>query len=214
MKKRLIAMGVLGSIAAGAGAVRASRTWGASPVERTMELSGDLHVPFPDTVATHAITIDAPPEDIWPWLLQLGQDRAGFYSYEALENLFGCQIEGIFEIRPEWQVREVGDVVPLAPDVELVVGELVANEALVFMEDPAGDLPGPGFPESFSWAFVLIPASNGQTRLLTRERYSWGEDGGSLSRMVTVPSCIMTDKMLRTIKALSERRIDMAPLTL
>ena len=212
MKKFFVALGMLGAVGAVVGTVRAARTWGAMPTERNMELSGDLHVLNPDTVATHGITIDAPPEDIWPWLLQLGQDRGGFYSYEVLENFIGCEIEGVFDIRPEWQSREVGDIVPLAPGVELVVGEIVQNRALVLMEDPTEVGPTfPGLPEHFSWAFVLIPASGGQTRLLTRERYSWGKDGGSLSRMVTVLSCIMTDKMLRTIKVLSEGSPEIAP---
>jgi hypothetical protein len=64
---------------------------------------------------TRAITIDAPPDVVWPWLAQLGQDRAGFYSYRWLENLAGCRMPDVREIRPDWQDRRVGQTVPLHP---------------------------------------------------------------------------------------------------
>ncbi|WRS29512.1 hypothetical protein U6G28_08270 [Actinomycetaceae bacterium MB13-C1-2] len=201
--KRLVAAGVLGAATLGAWVAHASKTWGATPTEQDMELPGDSHIPAVQLVATHGITIDSPPEDIWPWLLQIGQDRGGFYSYEALENAIGCDIEGINEIRPEWQSRNVGDVVRLAPEVELIVGEVIPGQALAFVEDQTKEGPGKGFPDSFSWAFVLVPVGDRRTRLLTRERYNWGETLHPLLRVVPIASCIMTDKLLRTIKSLS-----------
>ena len=68
------------------------RRWGATPEEVTRPLPGDGLVAEPVTSATHAITIGAPAGAIWPWLVQLGQNRGGFYSYEWLENLAGCQM--------------------------------------------------------------------------------------------------------------------------
>ena len=60
---------------------------------------------------TRAVSIDAPPEKVWPWLVQIGQDRAGFYSYTWLENLTLADIHNTFEIRPEWQGRKAKDIV-------------------------------------------------------------------------------------------------------
>ncbi len=204
MKKYLAAAGILSTTALGVWVAHASKTWGATPSEQNMELPGDSHVSVAPLVATHGITIESLPEDVWPWLLQIGQDRGGFYSYEILENAIGCEIEGIDEIRPEWQSRNVGDAVRLAPEVELIVGEVIPGRALVLVEDRTKEGPGKGFPDSFSWAFVLVPVEDGRTRLLTRERYNWGDRRNPLLHAVTIASCIMTDKMLRTIKSLSE----------
>src|SRR6266566_6970266 len=81
--------------------------WGSTPDEQAMVLPGDTA----DSSAylTRAITIDAPPAAVWPWLVQIGQDRAGFYSNDYLENLTGANIHNADVIRPEWQVRAVGD---------------------------------------------------------------------------------------------------------
>src|SRR5215207_10405172 len=85
--------------------------WGATPEEIRRPLLGDVLVSSPDWSYTHAITIDAPRSAVWPWLLQLGQGRGGFYSYEALENLIGCDIHNVPELRPALQDLHEGDVV-------------------------------------------------------------------------------------------------------
>lgn len=59
----------------------------------------------------HAVTINAAPEAVWPWLIQLGQDRAGFYSDDFLERAFGVDVHNVTEIRPEWQQRKAGELV-------------------------------------------------------------------------------------------------------
>ena len=66
--------------------------WGAAPAEVSAAMPGDELVPKPKITSTRAITIDAPPHDVWPWLVQIGQGRGGFYSYDALENLARCDI--------------------------------------------------------------------------------------------------------------------------
>src|SRR5690348_18017794 len=63
------------------------RNWGATAAERQMALPGDELIGDPAAMTTLAVPIEAAAADIWPWLLQIGQDRAGFYSYDALENL-------------------------------------------------------------------------------------------------------------------------------
>src|SRR4051794_20501588 len=85
------------------------RAWGSTPAEHAMALPGDS----PDRNAAlevqHAVTVDAPPEAVWAWLVQLGQDRGGFYSYDWLERAFGVDIRNVNEIRNEWQDRKAGD---------------------------------------------------------------------------------------------------------
>ena len=87
--------------------------WGAKPEDEQRGLAGDDFLPEDGTQILNAVTIDAPVEAVWPWLAQLGQDRAGFYSYEGLENLAGCEMRNADRIHPEWQHRELGDIVHL-----------------------------------------------------------------------------------------------------
>src|SRR5207248_2313440 len=87
--------------------------WGATSEVNTKQLPGDELVPQPEIQSTRAITVNAPAEEVWPWLAQVGQDRGGFYSYEWLENLAGCQMRNADRIHPEWQHREVGETVLL-----------------------------------------------------------------------------------------------------
>lgn len=86
-------------------------TWGTSPLERSAPLPGDELVPDARYVMDHAVEIQAPPEAVWPWLVQIGQDRAGFYSHDWLERLIGDDVRSADRIHPEWQALEVGDLV-------------------------------------------------------------------------------------------------------
>ena len=110
--------------------------WRSTPDERQRALPGDRLVPDAQQ-QTHAITIDASPEAVWPWLVQIGQGRAGFYSHDRLERLFGADIHNADEIRPEWQALAVGDLVrtyrPLRSFEPLgwYVGELEPPRTLV-----------------------------------------------------------------------------------
>jgi hypothetical protein len=113
-------------------------------------------VPDPTIEATHAITIEAPPSDVWPWIAQLGQNKAGFYSYGWLENLFGCHMPDVREIRREWQDVKVGDKVALHPKVALEVVIVEPEQTLVLSRD---------------WSFHLRPLDGGQrSRLIVRNR--------------------------------------------
>ena len=91
------------------------RSWGATAEEAAKALPGDELVPEPGMQTTRAVTIDAPVEEVWPRLAQIGQDRGGFYSYEWLENLAGCRLRNADRIHPEWQERSVGETVLLHP---------------------------------------------------------------------------------------------------
>src|SRR5579884_2543425 len=115
--------------------------WGASEVEEVQFLPGDELVPAPTDMCTHAITIQAPMEDVWPWLAQMGQDRGGFYSYAWLENLVGCHMHNADRIVPEFQHIKVGDPIWLHPRVPpLPVVHVQPGRVLVMgsnMDEPA-----------------------------------------------------------------------------
>jgi hypothetical protein len=96
--------------------------WGSTREEQALVLPGDVEAP--SFYFTRAITIDTPPAAVWPWLMQIGQDRAGFYSNDYLENLTGADIHNADVIRPEWRTRAVGDRVRMtSPEETAVVGE-------------------------------------------------------------------------------------------
>lgn len=140
--------------------------WGATAAEAAKTAPGDGLLPDAASAGTRAITINAPPERVWPWIAQIGQGRGGFYSYAWLENLFGCRIVNARKIHAEWQEVQRGDLVrlhPRMPGLPVVVAE--KNHALV--------LGGEGIPERHipptTWAFVVEPAGE-RTRLLVRWR--------------------------------------------
>ena len=87
------------------------RTWGAEAAERRERLPGDEYAGDPQRAGDRAITIHAPAEDVWPWLVQMGEDRGGFYSYAGLENLFGIHIVNAERIESRWQALATGDFV-------------------------------------------------------------------------------------------------------
>lgn len=149
----------------------------------------DLHAD-PAAHSTRAVTVEAPPEAVWPWLAQIGQDRAGFYSYEWLENLAGCQMHNADEIRPEWQQRELGDTVHLHPLNGLPVARFEPGHALV--------LEGWG-------AFVVEPHGPGCTRLIARARVHRGFGAVGNALLMEIPHFVMERKMLLGIKERAER---------
>lgn len=149
-------------------------TWGATKEERQKALPGDSLVPNAKIEATKGLTIGASPEAIYPWLLQLGVDRGGMYSYDWLENLAGLNVHSVDTIVPAYQVIEVGDFwrftpkdYVLNPGPGLYVKELRPNSAVLLcfgMENKPDDAC------VFTWQFVLEPQADGTTRLLLRSR--------------------------------------------
>jgi hypothetical protein len=171
--------------------------WGARPDEASRRLPGDDLLEGADVVATRAITIDAPASAIWPWLIQMGPGRAGVYTYDWIENLFGLDMHSADEIVPEWQTMEVGytwhDPQGKAMRVEVVDPE----RAIVLRAEDGG----------WVWAFVLVPEGSG-TRFLSRNRFLLR--GHALARWAFIAlmepgSLIMERKMLHGIKARAER---------
>lgn len=190
----------LAALAAYVVARRRQLRWGATSGEVSATLPGDELVPAPGLVATRAIGIEAAPEDVWPWLAQLGQGRGGFYSYDLLENLVAhADIHNADHIEPAWQHPRVGDDVRLHPDVALTVATVEPGRALVLTGGvPMGKVAA---PYTFSWAFVLRRGPEGSTRLVVRERYGfhtwWARP---LVEAVEVVSFVMSQKMLRGIR--------------
>jgi hypothetical protein len=103
--------------------------WGSTAEERALPLAGDELVPDAEQ-HTHAITIDVPPEAVWPWLVQMGQGRAGFYSHDRLERLVGAAIRNAEKIHPEWQRAERQAAVMLRPDVRMSISSRAMNPRL------------------------------------------------------------------------------------
>jgi len=185
---------------------RPQLTWGVTPAEAGMRLPGDEVLPRSDLTATRGITIEAGPAKVWPWLVQLGQGRGGFYSYDALENLVGCDIHSADEIVPAWQHLEVGEEVRLHPEVALTVAEVEPDHALVLRGAVSATGDQQTAPYDFTWAFVLRAEGADTTRLLVRERYAYLQPAAAaLVEPVAVVSFVMTQRMLRGIRDRAEQ---------
>ena len=164
--------------------------WGATAEERRMPLPGDDPAADSSGSLTRAITIEAPRASVWPWLVQVGQDRAGFYSYDGLENLAGCEMDNADEIHPEWQKRELGETVYLHPLRGLPVARFEPGHTLALE----------------NWgAFVLEPHGPDCTRLIARGRVPRGPGALTNGLLLEVPHFVMERKMLLGIKERAER---------
>ncbi len=133
-------------------------TWGATDEEIERAMVGDDIVEDPTFDATRAVTIDASPEDIWPWIVQIGYKKAGFYSYDILDN---DGIESARRVIPEYQDLKVGDLIPMSRSLNATVQVLEPNKHMLMVFDW-------GKPASWSWG--LYETGTGQTRLVTRLR--------------------------------------------
>lgn len=141
--------------------------WGANDAEVNATLPGDELVPVPASFVNRAVTIEASPEEIYPWLLQMGADKGALYSYTALEKLIGCPQVNADRIHDEWQNLEVGDEVKMCPNdpapPPYIVAQIIPNEALVLGHQENGkwvDL----------WQFILVPQADLSTLLILRTR--------------------------------------------
>lgn len=143
--------------------------WGSTAEERRRALAGDTVEPAADYVTTRALTIRAPAETIWPWLIQMGQDRAGFYTHNWVERLLRSGIRDVTEIHPEWQHIEVGDLVRTNRDIR---GKAMGWPVVAV--DPGRSLvvTSRSLPAG-TYAFVLDPLDAGTTRLVVRDRARW-----------------------------------------
>lgn len=186
--------------------------WGATPAEVSAAMPGDELVPKPKIASTRAITIDAPPHDVWPWLAQIGQGRGGFYSYDALENLVRCDIHSANRIVPRLQQLHPGDLILLAPAGGPCFRVSTARPPSILTlagADPKtrAVAPVPATPEEMAstWQWVLHPVDNGRrTRLVVRQRLSYPRRQAVLWHLVEPVSFVMERRMLYGIKARAE----------
>jgi hypothetical protein len=181
-------------------------SWGATDEELQAGLPGDELMGAADLTATRAVSVRARADVVWPWIAQLGQGRGGFYSYDFLENLVGCDIRSAERVVAEWQSIAVGDVVRLHPDVGLVVAVVEPGRALVLRGGVRiGQTPP---PYDFTWAFVLRDQADGSTRLVVRERYVYSRRWACLLvEPVELISFVMSRRMLRGVKERAERAV-------
>ena len=177
--------------------------WGATDQESDGSLPGDDLIANPDLTATRAITVHTSADQVWPWIAQLGQGRGGFYSYDVLENLVGCDIHSADQIVPQWQAITVGGQVKLHPEAGLGVAVVELGRALVLRGGvPMGAAPP---PYDFTWAFVLREEPDETTRLLVRERYAYTQRWAPLLvEPVAVVAFVMTQRLLRGIRERAE----------
>ena len=172
--------------------------WGATDHEVYGPMPGDELVPKASFAATRAITIDAPPELVWPWIAQMGYRRAGFYTYSLLDN---AGFDSADRILAEYQSPRIGDWMPMAKKVNdttaFRVKAFALNEWLLWEK-----------PDS-TWAWKLIPLEGGRTRLITRlkQRYVWEKPGSAILSLVLLEfgDFPMIRRVMKGIKARAER---------
>jgi hypothetical protein len=197
--------------------------WGSTDEEVDLQLPGDELVEDPKLQATHAVTIHAPPSQVWPWLVQIGQGRGGFYSYDFIENAMGLDIHSTYRILPEHQDLNAGDLIPLSPDgFGLRVGIIEAGKNLVLFGDSrqeesgSGPVLQPGDYMAASWGFYLFDTGDGSTRLVERIRIDWKEapQNTFFYRVFLEPgSFVMERKMLLGVKERAETRAMNIPVS-
>ena len=193
--------------------------WGATKDEFHMPLPEDELAPMPSIYMTHAITVNAPVEKVWPWFKQVGQGRGGYYSYDWLERLFGFGIHNVYEIRPELQDLKAGDHVRLHKNgMGVTVERMEENKKLVLWTDSrklekdrkyfVPPLPK-GMHIAGYWSFNLFARPDGTTRIVERWGIEWPPRSLWLNLILIafgeLPSFIMEQRMLRVIKKLAER---------
>jgi hypothetical protein len=191
--------------------------WGATDQELEQVLPGDDLLSDPAMSITRAITIEATPAEIWPWLVQIGQGRGGFYSYDWLENLFKLDIHTADDVIPELQDLKVDDFISFAPQegAGMMVASIEHERSLVllapdphFAEALQQQAEEPGFEMEGSWAFVLEPVDDVSTRLIVRLRISHTPSPVAAALLTTLlepTHFIMERKMLQGIKERVER---------
>src|SRR5689334_5730357 len=135
--------------------------WGATPSDLQRVMAGDGLIVDPTFSYTMVVIVNAPPDDIWPWLVQLGYQRGGLYSYDWLDRLFGfLDRPSATRVIPEFQHLAVGDIIRLGPRQQLTVAALEPARALVLSYNARGF--------EWVWQFGLYPLDKDRTRLVTR----------------------------------------------
>jgi hypothetical protein len=196
-----------GAAAIGLEVLHRRRDLGATPEEIAAVLPGDEFVPDPAEQTTLAVSVDARPTEVWGWLVQMGADRGGMYSYDRLENLIGLDIHTTREIREEWQHLAEGDRVvvvpkgygPMPDGYAFRVARVDPGRALVLRQAP------PEHPWNGVWSFHVVPDGGG-CRLLSRSRTEVATTAGMrvANRVMEPVTLVMTRRMLHGLKERAE----------
>ena len=158
--------------------------WGATDDEVRRAMPGDELVARPSVHATRAVTVQAPPSVIWPWIVQIGFGKAGWYSYDLLDNLGRPSAKHII---PELQHLQAGDLIPFyqgigAPEgVGVTVKAIQPEQWMLWWDDRTQDT---------TWTWALDPVDEQRTRLITRVRmrYRWTKPTILFSRLSSSPT--------------------------
>jgi hypothetical protein len=185
--------------------------WGATTAETKRALPGDALIDNPKQTATRAITIERPVEEVWSWLVQIGQGRGGFYSYDFLENLIGCDIHSVDRILPEHQQVAVGDKVRLGREgYPYYTVEAIEPQKYLLLQAGDPDSAEESPPVEDFWLFYLEEIDANTTRLIARNRRNYKPGVANFIMwhvIVELLHFVMEQKMLRGIK----RRAEAAP---
>jgi hypothetical protein len=169
--------------------------WGATDQEVSRAMLGDLeHIGW-----TRAITVEARPEEVWPWLLQWGQGRGGWYSYDWLENLFGFDIHTADRILPEYQDLAIGDPICMSKDFcPSRVTVLEPNRWLSWQAEDENGAP------VWTFTFGLFPVDGSRTRLVVRESFDNQFMPPAAVFVLEIPDAVMELKALDTVRNRAE----------
>lgn len=181
--------------------------WGSTCDERRARWPGDDLVEHPRVTSMRAITIDAPPEKVWAWIQQIGQDRGGFYSYRVLENLAGAQMPMIEQIVPEFAPRTLGEEIWLSVPssyggkAKLAVAAIEKDRSMILVSMEDYERIKNGEPiRGGTWGFILQPLPDEKTRLVMRSVAA-----RPMPSFWELPHFIMERRMMTRIKELAER---------
>lgn len=179
--------------------------WGATDEEVEQSMPGDEEVSQANYQSTRAITIKALAAEIWPWLVQMGQGRGGFYTYTWLENLVGLRISNVDQILAEFQHLKVGDIIPLEPGGSgYRVASIEPNKLLVLViratdSGVMGTVMKQGNGAS-TWVYLLRELDSERTRLIVRWR-------ARLKPTIKTPSLVLISLLLAPIEFVMERKM-------
>ncbi len=212
-KGAVTAAGVAAAAAFGISRWPRMTTWGCTPAEADRQMPGDEIIGTAKYRTTHAVTIEAPCEQVWPWLVQMGQGRGGMYSYDWLENLLGLHMHTAERIVPELQELAVGDIIRMVPEGT----EPALQFAVAILEPPYVLVLGPdgtreaaissGLPYP-CWTFQLVPVGDQACRLVVRFQSDFKPTalGYLMNKYALEPiHFVMERKMLLGIRDRAER---------
>ncbi len=222
--KKTVWLGLLAALAAGYGLNRGGRRWGATAEEVRAALPGDEAVAQPAVQTTHAITIHAPASAVWPWLVQMGYGRAGWYTnswWYRLVDRYLWRVDDMpraDQILPQFQRLAHGDVIPdgppgtaywtvvgLEPERSLALYSI--THGTVFLPRWLRENARLGIHAETGWTFVLHTPVPGETRLILRTRASVGPALYRALAVALLPPAdlFVAPMLLRTVKRNVER---------